>query len=182
MGTTTTYNEEELIALLKQKSREGFNYLYKQYAAVLYGIVRKVVYDEQIAQDTLQEAFVKIWNNIDRFDPAKGRLYTWMLNVARNAAIDKLRSKSEVMRSKIQTGEDIVYKAEEGKDTEQKTDAIGLKETVAGMQLEYRVIVELAYFKGFTLDEISKTLNIPLGTVKTRMRKAITMLRAYFNT
>lgn len=181
MSTITTYTEGELVMLLKQKSRQGFDYLYKQYSGALYGIIRKVIADEQTAQDVLQEAFVKIWNNIDKFDPAKGRLYTWMLNLCRNTAIDKLRSKGEIMKGKIRTGDDIVYNEQNDLSTEQKTDTIGLRNVVAGMKPEYQSIVELAYFKGFTLDEISKSLDVPLGTVKTRMRKAMSILREHYN-
>lgn len=168
------------MTLLKQKSKDGFDYLYKQYSAALYGVIMRVIADEQTAQDVLQEAFVKIWNNIEKFDPSKGRLYTWMLNLSRNAAIDKLRSKGEVMKGKIQTGEDNVYKVENEAKTEQQTDTIGLRSAVGDLKPEYQAIVELAYFKGFTLDEISKTLDVPLGTVKTRMRKAISLLRVYY--
>jgi RNA polymerase sigma factor (sigma-70 family) len=176
----TVYSEDQLVALLKQQSRDAFNYLYRQYSGVLYGIIHKIVFDDQIAQDVLQEAFVKIWQNVDKYDARKGKIYTWMLNVARNAAIDKLRSKGEIMKGKIQTGEDIVHISTSMK-TEQMTDAIGLRKLVAALKPEYEAIVELAYFKGFTLEEISKTLNIPLGTVKTRMRQAIKLLRANFN-
>lgn len=175
-----TYSEEELVLLLKQQNRDAFTYLYNNYSGVLYGVVRKVVYDEQTAQDVLQEVFVKIWNNIDRFDATKGRIYTWMLNIARNAAIDKLRSKGEIMKGKIQTGEDVVYNVQEQLNTEQQTDTIGLRKLVAELKPEYQAIVNLAYFKGFTLDEISKTLEIPLGTVKTRMRAAMQLLRQNF--
>lgn len=181
MNVTPTYNEEELVLLLKQQSREGFNYLYKQYSAVLYGVINKVVYDEHTAQDVLQDVFVKIWNNIDHYDPGKGRIYTWMINVARNSAIDKLRSKGEIMKGKIQTGEDVVNNLARGMKTEQMTDTIGLRKMVATLKPEYETIVDLAYFKGYTLDEISKALSIPLGTVKTRMRSAIQQLREGFN-
>ena len=167
--------------LLKNESRDAFNYLYKQYAAVLYGVINKVVYDEQTAQDVLQDVFVKIWNNIAQYNPQKGRLYTWMINIARNSAIDKLRSKGEIMKGKIQTGDDIVNTMERVRNAEQKTDTIGLRKMVAGLKPEYETIVSLAYFKGYTLDEISKTLEIPLGTVKTRMRHAIQQLRDIFN-
>jgi RNA polymerase sigma-70 factor (ECF subfamily) len=179
--TATIYSEEELILLLKQQSREGFNYLYRQYGAVLYGIINKVVYDEQTAQDVLQDVFVKIWNNIEQYNPQKGRLYTWMINIARNASIDKLRSKGEIMKGKIRTGDDVVNNLHEGMKTEQATDTIGLRKMVAGLKPEYEAIITLAYFKGFTLDEISKALEMPLGTVKTRMRAAIHQLREIFN-
>jgi RNA polymerase sigma-70 factor, ECF subfamily len=178
---SATYNEEELVLLLKQQSREAFNYLYKQYAAVLYGVINKVVYDGQTSENVLQEVFVKIWNNIAQYDPQKGRIYTWMINIARNASIDKLRSKSEIMKGKIRSGDDIVNNLERGMKTEQATDTIGLRKMVAGLKPEYEKIINLAYFKGYTLDEISKTLEIPLGTVKTRMRHAIQQLRAVFN-
>ena len=181
MEQTALYTEEELITLLRQKSQQGFNYLYKQYAGVLYGAVKKVIYDDQTAQDVLQEVFVKIWNNIATYDSAKGRIYTWMLNIARNAAIDKLRSKGEIMKAKIHPGEDIVSNMQEGMKTEQRTDTIGLKQMVAGLKPEYQNIVDLAYFKGYTMDEIAKTLDIPVGTVKTRMRYAIKSLRGNFD-
>jgi len=178
---TQTYNEEELVLLLRKESREAFNYLYRQYSAVLFGVISKVVYDEQTAQDVLQDVFVKIWNNVSQYNPQKGRLYTWMINIARNAAIDKLRSKGEIMKGKIRTGEEIVNNLERGLKTEQSTDAIGLRKMVSGLKPEYETIVHLAYFKGYTLDEISKTLDVPLGTVKTRMRHAIQQLRDIFN-
>lgn len=181
MSSTATYNETELVARLKEKSRDGFDYLYKQYSAALYGVVRKVIADEQTAQDVLQDVFVKIWKNIDKFDPSKGRLYTWMLNLARNTAIDKLRSKGEIMKGKIQNSEDSVYNSENDNKTEQQTDTIGLRNVVGSLKPEYQSIVELAYFKGFTLDEISKTIDVPLGTVKTRMRKAMSLLRTHYS-
>jgi RNA polymerase sigma-70 factor (ECF subfamily) len=176
-----TYSEEELIALLRQQSREAFNYLYANYSAGLYGVIRKVISDEQTAQDVLQDVFVKIWNNIEQYNPGKGRIYTWMINIARNAAIDKLRSKGEIMKSKIHGGEEVVYNAQKDLKTEVATDTIGLKDAVAELKPEYQVIVNLAYYKGFTMDEIAKTLEIPLGTVKTRMRHAMQLLRQFYN-
>ena len=155
--------------------------MYKQYAGVLYGVVKKIIYDDQTAQDVLQEVFVKIWNNIEGYDAGKGRIYTWMINIARNAAIDKLRSKGEIMKAKIQTGDDIVSNMQQGMKTEQRTDTIGLRQMVGGLKPEYQSIVDLAYFKGYTMEEIAKTLDIPVGTVKTRMRYAIKTLRGNFD-
>jgi RNA polymerase sigma factor (sigma-70 family) len=181
LQATAIYNEEELVQLLKHRSREAFNYLYKQYSPVLYGVVYKVINDEQTSQDVLQDVFVKIWNNVAQYDPAKGRLYTWMINIARNGAIDKLRSKGEIMRSKIHTGENVVDNLGQTLKTEQSTDTIGLRKMVSNLKPEYETIVRLAYFEGYTLDEISKALEIPLGTVKTRMRSAIHQLREIYS-
>lgn len=180
---TPAYTEEELVALLRSKSQEAFSYLYKAYGDVLFGVVCKVIPDEGIAEDALQEAFVKIWTHIDSYDAAKGRIYTWMLNIARNTAIDKLRSKGEIMRGKIRGDEDSVntVNAAFTATAQQSTDTIGVREAVAGLEPRYSQIVQLAYFQGFTLDEISKTLAVPLGTVKTRMRHALQSLRKHFS-
>ncbi len=181
MPSLPAYSEEQLVALLRSGSREGFNYLYKNYSNVLYGTILKIVHDEETAQDVMQEAFVKIWHNIGQYDSGKGRIYTWMLNICRNSAIDKLRSKGEIMKSKIQKGEDSVNNLQNTQTVEQRTDTIGLRSMVAGLKPEYHSIVELAYYKGYTLDEISKTLDVPLGTVKTRMRAAMQQLRQRFS-
>lgn len=181
MIPTQTYTEEQLVSLLKNQSREGFNYLYDNYSAVIFGTIRRIIADENTAQDVMQESFVKIWNNIAQYNPAKGRIYTWMINIARNAAIDKLRTKGEIMKSKIHTGEDAVSYVSGSLNAEQSTDTIGLKNLVADLKPDYQKIVQLAYFNGYTLDEVSKTLEIPLGTVKTRMRHAIRLLREQFS-
>jgi RNA polymerase sigma factor (sigma-70 family) len=180
LNIAVTYTEEELLILLKEQSRHAFNYLYRQYSGALYGVILKVISDEQTSQDVLQDVFVKIWNNIGQYRPEKGRLYTWMLNIARNSAIDKLRSKGEIMKSKIHTGENVVNNLEQTIKTEQSTDVIGLRKMVDNLKPDYAKIIELAYFNGFTIEEISKTLSIPSGTVKTRMRSAIGQLREVF--
>jgi RNA polymerase sigma-70 factor (ECF subfamily) len=181
LESPTTYSEEQLVILLQQKSREGFNYLYGQYSAVLFGVIKRIIStDDQSAQDVLQEVFFKIWNNIGQYNNEKGRLYTWMLNIARNSAIDKLRSKGEIMKSKILAGEDIVDTVVANVGTEQKTDAIGLRTLVGALRPEQSIIIELAYYKGFTMEEIAKELDVPVGTVKTRMRAAIKLLRQHF--
>jgi RNA polymerase sigma-70 factor (ECF subfamily) len=174
------YTEEELVQLLKNKSRTAFSYLYDNYAPVLNGIILKVIYDENTAKDVLQDVFVKIWNGIDQYDALKGRIYTWMINIARNAAIDKLRSKGEIMKAKVQTSENAIEKAGENLKTEQFTDAIGLRKLVSELKPDYRTLIDLAYFSGYTMDEISKTLEVPIGTVKTRMRSALKQLKEVY--
>lgn len=180
MNATVTYTEEELIQLLKGQSRQAFNYLYTNYAPALYGVIYKILEDEQTSQDVLQDVFVKIWNNIAQYNSDKGRLYTWLLNIARNSAIDKTRSKGEIMKSKIQTGENVVHNLEQTNKTEVPTDTIGLRKMVNQLKPEYASIIDLAYFNGYTIEEISKTLNIPSGTVKTRMRSAMGQLREIY--
>jgi RNA polymerase sigma factor (sigma-70 family) len=177
----STYTEVELVAQLRTKSHGIFSYLYRAYGAVLFGVIKRIITDEGVAEDVLQEVFVKIWANIGQYDAGKGRIYTWMINIARNTAIDKLRSRGEIMRAKIRGDEEALHTHRADLNTEQSTDTIGIRQAVAELKPKHAEIVQLAYFQGYTLDEISKTLMVPLGTVKTRMRQAMQQLRLYFS-
>jgi RNA polymerase sigma-70 factor (ECF subfamily) len=131
--------------------------------------------DRELANDLLQEVFIKIWRQIESYDNAKGRLFTWMLNVARNASIDAVRSKNFQQSKNNRELTENVY--DEGGSIQTNTDKIGLRKIVHRLKDDYKVLVELSYFEGYTQDEISKMLNIPLGTVKTRLRTALIQLK-----
>ena len=169
------YSEPELVQLLRQRSRHVFSYLYDNYSGALLSIILNIVNDEELANDVLQEVFVKVWKQIESYDSSKGRLFTWMLNIARNASIDTVRSKGfQNSRQNRELTEDV-YIA--GGTSEIRTDQIGLRKLVHSLKEEYKVLVELSYFQGYTQDEIAKMLGIPLGTVKTRLRTALIQLR-----
>jgi len=157
----------------------AYTYLYENYSGALRSVILNIVNEEELANDVLQEVFIKIWRQIDHYDPLKGRLFTWMLNISRNAAIDTVRSKSfQNSRQNRELTEDV-YTA--GGSSEMNTDQIGLRKLVNQLKEEYRVLVELSYFQGYTQDEISKATGIPLGTVKTRLRTALIQLRKIIN-
>ena len=177
MSSTVTYSEQELVVALKAKDEQAFSYLYDHYSGSLYSIVLQIVKSPEIASDVLQEIFINIWRRIDTYDPVKGRLFTWMLNISRNASIDMLRSKNYQNSQKNQEITDNVY----GNDqvTQTSIDSIGLTKFLGKLRPELRVLIELAYFKGYTHDEIAQIEDIPLGTVKTRIRNALLQLREY---
>ena len=172
----TTYSEQELVALLNQQDNDAFNYLYDHYSGALFTIVNQIVPDKDTASDVLQEVFVNIWKKIDSYDVAKGRLFTWMLNIARNAAIDKVRSKGYRDNQRTQS---IVDGENAGMSISSNpvVNDVGLKKVLTTLNEEYRKLIDLSYFQGFTHEEIAKMLGIPLGTVKTRIRTAISQLR-----
>ncbi|RYZ21708.1 MAG: sigma-70 family RNA polymerase sigma factor [Chitinophagaceae bacterium] len=174
MSANTTYQEGELVSLLQQKDNAAFSYLYDHYAGALQGIVRQIVIDESLAEDVVQEVFVSIWRKIDSYDPQKGRLFTWMLNVARNAAIDKVRSRSyqQGLKQKSLDGTELHHPV-----VRPTGEDIGLKRVLGKLKDEQRQLIDLSYYQGFTHDQIAKELNIPLGTVKTRLRSALSQLR-----
>jgi RNA polymerase sigma factor (sigma-70 family) len=168
--------EEKIIQLLKQNDQQAISYIYDKYAASLYGIVLKIVPSEAIAEDVLQESFVKVWKRGSTYDPSKGTLFTWLLNITRNTAIDKLRSAGYRKQEKIQTIDASVYKMGGSTDHE-KVDTLGLKKVVGTLEEKYRIVVDLIYFQGFTQKEVEEHLNIPIGTVKSRVRIALRELR-----
>lgn len=175
MEVVKKYSEPELVQLLRQRGQSAFTYLYDNYSGALNSIILNIVNDEELASDVLQEVFVKIWKQIESYDSSKGRLFTWMLNIARNASIDTIRSKSyQNSRQNRELTEDVYAS---GGTSETKTDQIGLRKMVNNLKEEYKVLVELSYFQGYTQDEISKMLGLPLGTVKTRLRTALIQLR-----
>ncbi len=177
MGSTPTYNEQELTSALKAKDQQAFSYLYDHYSGSLYSIILQIVKSPEVASDVLQEVFVNIWRKIESYDPIKGRLFTWMLNISRNASIDMLRSKNYQNSQKNQEITDNVYGGNQA--TQTNIDGIGLSKFLGKLRPEQRVLIELAYFKGYTHDEIAQIEDIPLGTVKTRIRNALLQLREF---
>jgi RNA polymerase sigma factor (sigma-70 family) len=173
------YSEEELIPLLQGRDQTAFSYLYDNYSAALFGVIYKILEDRELAEDVLQEAFVKIWNNFSNYDSLKGRLFTWMLNITRNLTIDTVRSKGYRKQAKIQNSENSVDTISSYANTSESFDALGIRKHLTLLKDDQKQIIDLAYFGGFTQDEIAKQLGIPLGTVKTRMRTAIMELRKY---
>lgn len=167
------------MALLKAKDESSYSYLYDHYSAALYGVVLQIIADQELAGDVLQEVFVNIWRKIDSYDSSKGRLFTWMLNVARNLAIDTVRSKA-YQNSRRNLGlTDSSHTEKTGTVIQPGLDNIGLSKVVQQLKPGHRELIDLSYFKGYTHEEIAALQGLPLGTVKTRIRSALIQLREY---
>lgn len=170
--------EELLIEQLKLNNRKAFEYLYDNYSSALYGIILKVLKDEEKAADTLQDSFLKIWRSMSSYDAAKGSIFTWMLNIARNTAIDKLRAETRpeivVFWDRLPE-EDIIPVS-----VQSPLATIDVRSIVSRMVPEKKQVIEMVYFQGYTHEEVSERLNVPLGTIKSRVRRALTDLRTIF--
>lgn len=164
----------ELRLLVKQDARKGFEFIYSRYSSALYGILIRIVDDFKIAEDLLQDTFVKIWKNLDSYDDSKGTIFTWMLNIARNTGIDYLRSNQYKQWQQNKSSD--AFDAD-GHSSVHNTDVIGIRQLALKLETKYRQVIELLYFKGHTQQEVAELLNIPLGTVKTRTRQALLTLR-----
>ena len=171
-------SDTQLVSLLQNKDRKGVSLLYDRYSAALYGVILRIVKAEDMAENVLQDTFVKIWKNIGSYDPSKGRLFTWMLNIARYAAIDFVRSKNYKQDLKTKTIDVSVHTKHMQAST--VIEGIGVREKVKKLELKYREVIDLIYFGGYTQAEVAEHLNLPLGTVKSRARIAIRELRKLF--
>jgi RNA polymerase sigma-70 factor (ECF subfamily) len=181
LSKKTSLTEEELVKALKRQDTIAIKALYDMYSGALMGVISRIIKQPEVAEDLLQETFVKIWNSAGSYDSSKGRLFTWMMNVARNLSIDKLRSKDFKNSVKNQDIENNVNFIDEQKKVYFNADVLGLKEMVTNLKPEFKNVLDMVYFKGYTHVEAAEELNLPLGTVKTRIRMAIIELRKKFN-
>lgn len=172
---------DALILELQNRNSKAFERIYELYSESIFGIIHAIVRHEEISEEILQDVFVKVWDNAENYTPAKGRFFTWVLNIARNAAIDKMRSKSFKNDRQNLNASFYVDVLEEKSNFSSKIDAIGIKKYIETLKPVCKKIIDLLYFKGFTQKETSETLKIPLGTVKTRNRNCLNSLREILN-
>ena len=175
-----SYTENQLVDALKKRDNAAYRHLYMHYRGSLLNLITQIIPEREMANDVLQEVFVTVWKKIELYSPEKGRLYTWLLKLTRNTAINMTRSKN--YKNSLKNEDISIYvNSNENKEVAvQNINLIGLKKEVAMLKEEFKMVVDLSYFQGFTHEEISKALHIPLGTVKTRLRSAIIELRKQF--
>ena len=166
---------------MRNREKIAVEALYDMYSASLFGVISRIITEEAAAEDVLQETFVKIWHSFSGYSAEKGRLFTWMVNIARNLAIDKVRSKDFRNQNKNQELENNVTFIDEQRNTVYNPELLGIKELVDTLKPEQKSILDLVYFKGYTHVEAAEELGVPLGTIKTRLRMAIQLLRKHFN-
>jgi RNA polymerase sigma-70 factor (ECF subfamily) len=163
---------------LRVKDRSALEYLYDHYSAAVYGVVFRILKKEEIAEEVLQDVFMKVWDRFDNYDSSKGKLFTWIVNVARNQAIDKTRSKEISKESKTSDIEKLVSRIDSEDYVEQRIDGIGVKDILKNLTADQQFVLEYLYFKGYSQSELAEEFSIPLGTVKTRLRLAMQQLRS----
>ena len=171
--------QDELLVLINQKDEKAFTHIYDMYSKSLFSVINMLVKNREESEDVLQEVFIKIWKNIDSYNESKGRFYTWIINIARNTSIDKLRSKNYNDSQKNLSSDNFVNLLDNSNKLVNKIDSIGIHEFVQKLKPKCIQIIDLLFFKGYTQQEASDELSIPLGTVKTHNRNCINDLRLY---
>jgi RNA polymerase sigma factor (sigma-70 family) len=170
--------EKRIIELFALGDANAMDLLYDHYADTLYGIVFRMIADEEQAQDVLQEAFVKIWQHSRGYDPMKGRLFTWLLSITRNVAIDAIR-KNKRQGEIYGKATSVIMATTEAESIDVGTNH-DISKVLGHLSASNRAIIEHSYILGYTHPEIAEKFNIPLGTVKTRIRNAMIELRSIF--
>lgn len=170
--------EEQLTARLKNQDQSVIGDIYNAYSGALYSVVLRIVQQRELAQQVLQDTFLKVWRNGTSYDSGKGRLFTWLLNIARNTAIDATRTAHFQNSRKTDNLDGLVYQPS---GHAINPEHIGLREAVNAMDEKYRLLLEMIYFRGYTQEEAAEETGIPLGTIKTRLRYAIGELRQAFD-
>ena len=172
--------EINLVNSIRSGDERSLTILYKMYSPALLGIITRIVKNDEVALDVLQECFMKIWKSVEQYEETRGRFFTWMARLAKNHAIDYLRGRSYINSCKNHDIDDLYTEVDSRNNTSYNPETIGLRNLTAQLKGSQKVILDLIYFEGYTQTEVAEELNIPLGTVKTRLRMAIQILRGYF--
>ncbi len=165
---------EELVSLLLRRDEAGIRSVFENYGPALNGVIVRIVKDTRISEEVLQDTLVKIWNKIELYDAKQSGLFTWMMGIARNTAIDRVRLKGFQVTQKSESFDAPVH---ESRVDEISTASVDIAKLTAGMDPKYLDVLQKMYLEGYSTSAAAEALNLPLGTVKTRLRTALTMLR-----
>lgn len=166
-----------LIEQFQQRNVKAFDGLYVRYSESIYGVIYTILKDKELSEEVLQDTFVKMWNNAENYSSSKGRFFTWILNIARNTAIDRTRSKDYKNNIRNQSAAYFVDIIEDKSSFVTSVDAIGIKKYIEALEPICKKVIHFLFFQGYTQKETAEELDIPLGTVKTRNRICINKLR-----
>ena len=173
LSNSNLAHEIQLIARMASRDSKAMSELYDLYSGLLYSVVFKITRVQSEAEEVLQDVFVSAWDNAHKFDPKKAKVFTWLMTIARNKAIDRVRSKAYKVQQASSGDEfDKIESATISPLNSQlaKDNASVIKEALNGLPEDQKKVIQLSYYEGQSQSQVAETLGIPLGTVKTRMR------------
>lgn len=165
----------ELWKRLKARDKHAFAQLYDNYSAALFGIIKRIIKDEGLSEDILQNVFVHIWTNIESYHPEKASLFTWISTITKNVAIDFNRGK--LYRQHQENLSLNIIEATQSNSSSFSPERHYFPQHIQKLSKKERVIIELIYYYGYTSKQASEVLKIPLETIKTRLRESLKNLR-----
>ncbi|MBI4546497.1 MAG: RNA polymerase sigma-70 factor [Ignavibacteriae bacterium] len=175
-------DDEDLLQRIARADESALSQLYDRYGQLLYSLGMRILRSTTDAEDVVQEVFLQVWNKAESYQKDKGSVYTWLITMMRNRAIDRLRSKGFKQHiQSVDVNKAILFSEAESSNPHASAVQTEHQQLVinALKQLpeDHRRIFELAYYEGFSQSEIADQLNIPLGTVKSRMRRGLQLMR-----
>lgn len=181
MDPSPARTDEELIADLGRGDAEALGLLYDRYRRLAMAVAYRILEDASAAEDCLQDAFLQVWRNHASFHPERGSVKSWLLTIVRNAAIDRHRGKEGRARQDRPIDE-VDYLLGEDDDpyalAVESVQAEQIRTAIERLPVEQRDAIMLAFFNGLTHQEIAERLDVPLGTVKGRMRLGLKKMRS----
>ena len=179
-------SDVELAKALASGDLNALDTLYTRYGALAYSVAVRVLSDPGLAEDTVQESFLKLWSSAAGFDASRGSLRGWLLTLVRNRAIDQLRSRGAKEKREVDlTGVEALPGSAASPDPWREVsfamERDAVREALARLPVAQREAVELAYYSGYTLREIAEMAKVPLSTIKGRMRLALDKLHSYLD-
>lgn len=167
------------IARVANRDHDALKYVYRHTSAKLLGVVLRILNDREEAEDVLQDVYLTVWNKADRFDPEKASPITWLVSLARNRAIDRLRSRGSRVMTGVQEAESLPDGAPlASARVEADEDKRRLDGCLEQLDPRHSGAVRRAFFEGLTYDAVAQTLGVPLGTMKSWIRRSLISLRA----
>lgn len=179
--------ETELLEKIARGSEAALARLYDRYSGLLFSLILAILKDSRDAEEVLQEVFLQVWRRADRYDPSRGSAYKWLVTLARTRSIDRTRSKNFARHREARSGDEALDRTADTSRASQ-LDAVLILERaevvrgiLAKLPPEQQRVLRLGYFLGHTQTEIARTLELPLGTVKSRMRLGLIAMRGLLN-
>lgn len=172
----STLSDAELVALLREQPTDGIAALYDRYGRLVYSVALRVVLDRGAAEEVTQDVFMRCWRTIASYRPEQGSLSTWLLTIARNRAVDELRSRRG-KEARREVSEELLGPLSIDVGFDEVLLRNEVRQALVGLPKAQREVIELAFWGGMSRREIAEQLSLPLGTVHTRLRLAMDKLR-----
>ena len=177
MNRSDAGDEMRLVARIRAGDQQAMSELYDRYGKVVYAVSLRVLQDTSAAEDVVQDVFLQLWRNPDAFDASRGSLAAWLAVIARHRSIDRLRKR----RPEVDIEDCVIAGGPDLRDETERALVIEkVRVVLAEMNPDQRKVLELAFFQGLTHTEIAEKTGEPLGTIKTRIRSGLQLLRAKF--
>jgi RNA polymerase sigma-70 factor (ECF subfamily) len=173
--------EAALVKMLIHRDPESVGILYDKYAAASYGVIRRIIFNDAIAEEILAESFVKAIENINHYNPSRLNFCTWLLNISRNLSLERMRKENTLNNSYGQAIDQILQTGDSMTSLHYQREPSEVNEAGFKIAVEYKVIIDLLFLRGLSQHDTARKLNIPLGTVRTRSHAAINKFKAVFS-